>query len=185
MKRLLLVALVLLAGCGGSDAKLGLRLDDFPGSGWREYGEDHNDTTCKSLVAAKDSAKTYAASPQFEHQDGLLATSRVYVYADGDAAHRGFVSLTSDETGVCLAKSLGDKAAQPVEIAAVGQEHAAIRATAPATDKHPAGVFDLVFARNGDRVVELIFIGLKKPFEPGLRDQLTAKVVGRQSLRAG
>ena len=46
------------------------------------------------------------------------------------------------------------------------------------TAKHPAAAYQLVYVRSGRAVAELVFAGLFKPFDRGLREDLTAKVAG-------
>jgi hypothetical protein len=171
------VALV-LAGCGGSEPGAGLRLADFP-SGWREYSDGGDDSTCASVVAARKSAAEYGRSPQFEHPDGLVATSSVFHYADEAAARDAFAKLTGQTTAACLAKSLGTARAARIDVPPAGDEYAGLRATAPATKDHPAGVFDLVFVRSGAGVAELVLVGLSEPFDQRLRGALMRTVAQR------
>lgn len=170
---------MILAGCGGSDdAKLGLRLSDFPG-GWRQYGAGGKQVTCASILDARKRAQEHGQSPQFEHPDGFVVASTVYRYADADKASEGFKALSSDTTGRCLANSLGSATTAPLTVAAVGDERSAMRASVPATKDHPVAAYDLVVVRTGSGVGELIFAGVRKPFDARLREQLTAKLAER------
>ena len=179
MRRLIVALALALAACGGdSDTGAGLRLADFP-SGWTQYGKREERTTCKSVAAAKETATDYDRSPDFEKREGLIAQSTVFRFKDEAAARAGFKTLAGEGTAECLAASLGAPRATRFDIAAVGDERAALRATVPATKGHPGGVFDLVFVRSGTGVAELVLAGVKFPFDQRLREQLTAKVAKR------
>jgi len=179
MRRAALVLLLILAGCGGSDdAKLGLRLSDFP-SGWRQYGPDSKKVTCASILDARRRAAEHQQSPQFEHPDGFVVASTVYRYADAQEAGAGFKALSSDTTGRCLAKSQGSATTAALSVSAAGDERSALRATLPATKDHPVAAYDFVVVRTGSGVAELIFAGVRKPFDARLREQLTATLADR------
>jgi hypothetical protein len=179
MRRAALLLLVILAGCGGGgDAKLGLRLSDFP-SGWRQYGADSSKVTCASILDARKRAAEHEQSPQFEHPDGFVVASTVYRYADDAQAREGFKALASDTTGRCLAKSLGSATTAPLDVPAVGDERSGLRATVPATKDHPVAAYDFVVVRTGSGVAELILAGVRKPFDAHLREQLTATLAAR------
>jgi hypothetical protein len=183
MRRAALVLLVILAGCGSSDdAKLGLRLGDFP-SGWRQYGADSKQVTCASILAAQQRADEYEQSPQFEHPDGFVVASTLYRYADTTKASDGFKTLASATTGRCLAKSLGSATTTPLAVAAVGDERSGLRADVPATKDHPIAAYDLVVVRTGTNVAELIFAGVRRPFDQRLRERLTATLTDRLKAR--
>jgi hypothetical protein len=179
VRRLIVCLALAFAACGGGeDTGVGLRLSDFP-SGWTEYGKRDTESTCKSIVAAKQTATDYDRSPDFEKREGMIATSSVFVYKDEAAARAGFRTLAGEITAKCLAGSLGAPRATRFEIAAAGDERTALRATVPATRAHPGGVFDLVFVRAGNGVAQLVLAGVKFPFDAHLREQLTAKVAER------
>jgi|tagenome__1003787_1003787.scaffolds.fasta_scaffold20530975_2 hypothetical protein len=178
MRHAALCLLVAFAACGGSDTSVGLRLDDFP-SGWRQYGADSKKVTCKSILAAEKGADAHQRSPQFEHPDGFVVGSTVYRYADAAKAGSGFQALSGETTGRCLARSLGSAKTTPLDVAAVGDERAGVRAHVAATKKHPVAAYDLVVVRTGRSVAELIFAGVRKPFDQRLREQLTAKLAER------
>jgi hypothetical protein len=183
MRRAALVLLVLLAGCGGGDSGSGLRLDDFP-AGWRQYGADSEKVTCPSILAAQKRAAEHERSPQFEHRDGFVVGSTLYFYADEAKAGAGFKTLTSETTGRCLARSLGPAKTAPLPIPAAGDEASAVRAGLPATKDHPVATYDFVVVRAGRNVAELIFAGVRKPFDQRLRERLTAKVAERLRARS-
>lgn len=178
MRRLIVVLALAFAACGGaSDTGAGLRLADFP-PGWTQYGRSGDESTCDSVVAARRTATADDRSPEFEKRGGLVATSTVYLYEDEPAARAAFETLAGETTVDCLARSLGVRPT-PFDIAAVGDEHASLRATIPPAKNHPGAVFDLVFVRAGHGVAELVLAGVKVPFDRRLREQLTAKVAER------
>ena len=179
MRRLIVLIALVFAACGGqTDTGIGLQLDDFP-SGWAQYGASDKDSTCESVVAAAKAAGARDRSPTFERRPGLVATSTVYLYDDEAKARAAFAKLNSDATRKCLAESLGTESAAKLDTAAVGDERFAAQADVAKTDKHPAATYQLVYVRAGRAVSELVFASLFKPFDPPLREDLTAKVAAR------
>ena len=179
MRRLIVLVALVFAACGGqTDTGVGLKLDDFP-SGWTQYGESGKDSTCESVVAARKAASAYDRSATFERRPRLVATSTVFLYDDEAKAREAFAKLNSDATRACFAESLSAKGTQELEIAAAGDERAGLQVDVAKTDKHPAAAYQLVYVRSGRAVAELVFAGLFKPFDRGLREDLTAKVAAR------
>jgi hypothetical protein len=176
---LILCLTFVFAACGGGAAsEIGLRLDDFP-SGWTQHETESDDSSCESIVAAKKTTTDYDRSPQFERRPGSVATSYVYLYASEAEARDAFAKLTSDTTSSCLADVLGSPRLTGLDVAAVGDERAGLRAAVAMTKKQPAAVFDLVFVRSGAGIAEVVVAGVFKPVDPQLREDLTAKVTAR------
>ncbi len=179
MRRLIVLIALAFTACGGqTDTDIGFKLEDFP-SGWTQYGERGKDSTCESVVAARKAASAYDRSATFERRPRLVATSTVFLYDDDAKAREAFAKLNSDATRACFAESLGTKGAQELEVAPVGDDRAGLQVDVAETSKHPPAAYQLVYVRSGRAVAQLVFAGLLKPFDKGLREALTAKVAAR------
>jgi hypothetical protein len=182
-------------------ARAQLRLDDLP-AGWQRSGKaDESTADCAGVRGPRAAASGRANSPTFTEANERQADSGVYVFADAARARAAFRKLTSPATRACLGDWLAEKireSAGPKDELDVGEPSSARLAVEPLGDRAQAGrvtlplsakgadvelTADFVFVRVGRGIALFAFVDVLTPFEPGLRDELTGKVVAR--LAAG
>ena len=176
-----------------------LKLADFP-SGWTANENPENlESRCEDVETAKERTSARANSPRFNTGQTTLVQNAVYVFDDEPTAQEAFTLVAGAETQDCYSEAVTDVfAAQagvesgepqiaPLEVAAVGDEHAAARVTLPikAQGLEVNVTIDLVFVRAGRALSLNLFVNALAPFEAALRDRLTAATVGRLAAVPG
>ncbi len=176
-----------------------LKLEDFP-SGWTAAEDPDNlSSRCEQVEAAKELTSARQNSPRFSQGQTTLAQNAIYVFEDEATAQEAFGNVSGQETQDCYSKAVTDVfAAQagvesgapqiaPLEIAPVGDEHAAARVTIPieAQGLEVNVTIDLVFVRAGRALALNLFVNALAPFDATLRDRLTAASVDRLAAVPG
>jgi hypothetical protein len=170
-----------------------LKLDDFP-AGWTETENPENlESRCKDVEAAKELASARANSSRFNQGQTTLVQNAVYVLEDDEAAQEAFGMVSGEDTRDCYSEAVtgafagqagiesGEPETAPLEVASIGDEHSAARVTLPITAQglDVDVAIDLVFVRAGRALSLNLFVNALAPFDPALRDRLTAATVER------
>lgn len=176
-----------------------LKLRDFP-TGWTETKNPENlESRCEDVEAAKELASARANSSRFNQGQTTLVQNAVYVFEDEATAHEAFGLVSGEGTQECYSEAVagafagqaeiesGEPQAAPLDIKPAGDEHAAARVTLPVTAQglEVTVTIDLVFVRAGSTLSLNLFVNALAPFEPALRDRLTAASVERLAAVPG
>ncbi len=176
-----------------------LKIEDFP-NGWtaNDNAEDL-ESRCEDVETAKERTSARGNSPRFSTGQTTLVQNAIYVFPDEPTAQEAFALVSGAETQDCYSKAVTDVFAgqagvesgtpqiAPLEVAAIGDEHAAARVTIPvkAQGLEVNVSIDLVFMRAGRGISLNLFVNALAPFEAGLRDGLTDATVGRLAAVPG
>jgi hypothetical protein len=212
--RLLLVAVLLLAGCGGDDEKPRatatptptpddtiisansmLKVSDFP-AGWVEEPDPRPDeTACEAAKAALDATSGHTDSGRFTDRTFPSVVGSVYLYADEAAAEQAFAALGDRETHECVGEEFATVIAEQlgIEIGEVESEPLSLAGTAGSRLTVAAefaglkvdAVFDVLVARSGRGITFWVFGSSQTPFDEALRDQLIGTAVDRLAENLG
>jgi hypothetical protein len=176
-----------------------LKLEDFP-AGWTETEDPENlESRCKDVEAAKELASARANSSRFNQGQTTLVQNAIYVFEVEATAQEAFGMVSGEDTQACYSEAVtgafagqagietGEPETAPLEVAAVGDEHAAARVTIPIADQglEVNATIDLVFVRAGRGLSLNLFVNALAPFDAPLRDQLTAATVDRLAAVPG
>jgi hypothetical protein len=200
----LLLALAVLAGCGGtaaahspSDAQIarraGLTLRDLP-AGWQHVPGGHH-ADCPAFREARRRASAVADSGRFARDAQRRQVSgAVYVYARAATAQSVFAHVSSPAARHCYAARLGSEARRLVGAARMRGVSAVVTRVDPLGDEQAGARFvigytyrgrpralylDWLTVRSGRGIAMELYTGTLAPLDGGLRYNLTALTARR------